>query len=372
MPGVIEAASTIDADAAVVQLRSDCTEAGADIDNCFTSVGALIDWIVNARNPKPSATNPLEVKIGAGTFNAIGLACDPDNGFTGYISFTGSGRGQTTISASNGIVVDIASCTELNFQDLRIYSYNGSGGAVKWKGGGNSNWSNIDINAQYYAWQEPLISCGATRGRHNWFGSRVVSTDVFSASKVYTANCDESWFSGSEITLDLQCNYTNPNDPVALSIQNAAEAHVYGSVVRVLSEDCNANAPLIAIRARSGGVIHSHGTGIDVLSNTANDVTALAVASGGLIHANGSSYNLQTTSGTITRIDNNGGTVKAPYLWEGGSTLPDIVSEDGADMVVEHAGGTDTHLLIYNGNCVDENDPNDGGPWIDVTTGACR
>lgn len=61
------ALAVIDNNAAVVQLRDPanggCMEAGAPLNNCFTDASTLADWISITRNPTPSSTAPLLVKI---------------------------------------------------------------------------------------------------------------------------------------------------------------------------------------------------------------------------------------------------------------------------------------------------------------------
>jgi hypothetical protein len=96
-----------------------------------------------------------------------------------------------------------------------------------------------------------------------------------------------------------------------------------------------------------------------------------------MIHADVSAYNLKT-SGSVTRISNLGGSVKAPYRWAQDNQPPSVISDNGADMAVEtncddtschdQDTGPETHLLIYNDNCQVGNH----GPWFDVVTGRCR
>jgi hypothetical protein len=88
----------------------------------------------------------------------------------------------------------------------------------------------------------------------------------------------------------------------------------------------------------SGGSIHIHGTGIDAISHSGRDVTALYASAAGEIHANQASYSLKTT-GQKTRIYNVGGHVHAPYHWEEHANAPSIVSVTGADIAVITADG---------------------------------
>jgi hypothetical protein len=123
---------------------------------------------------------------------------------------------------------------------------------------------------------------------------------------------------------------------------------------------------MAAATATGSGKIHIHGTGIDVISQSANNIVALAASNGGTIHANAAAYSLKTGSGgTVTRISNNGGHVHAPYLWEQHANPPAILSENGADMaVVTGTADNHPHLVIYDTSCA--------GKWFDTSTNACR
>ena len=121
--------ASIDINAPVVKLRTDCTESGVTLNNCFTKSSDLTYWMANTRTPKPSVNSPVRVEIGPGIFGGLILGCDPAIGYTGYISFVGAGRGQTTIQGTS--VTDISkrpisafSCTNLNFSDLEVRGLN--------------------------------------------------------------------------------------------------------------------------------------------------------------------------------------------------------------------------------------------------------
>ena len=381
--GASSASAAIDSAAAKVELRQSCTENGASLDNCFTGFPELINWMSTVR--QPNAENPLQVNIGPGTFDGgvipgttisipdINISCNPSGGYTGYTSFQGSGNNQTTIKGTGSggsSAVNISNCTELSFSDLKLTT-NFYGG-VYWNGGGNSRWNNVEVDTNGRAWAE--ITCGAERGNHYWYSSKINTNSVFGIADTYRASCDETWFFGSEVKATI------PQGQGALATSGVVSAysngiiHLYGSNLRSIS-DGSSSAP--AANSFSGGEIHIHGTGIDVISTSGNDVVALKAGSGGLIHADVSAYVMQT-SGSKTRILNNGGTVKAPYQWGQNNQPPQVVSDNGADMIVEtHCDpvschdedtGTETHLLIYNENC----DVAGHGPWFDVVTRKCR
>jgi hypothetical protein len=118
------------------------------------------------------------------------------------------------------------------------------------------------------------------------------------------------------------------------------------------------------VYAGAGGEIHIHGTGIDSISTVGEEIYVLVAEDGGFIHANESSYVIKTT-GTVTRIDNVGSTVKAPYLWEERDTAPAIISANGADSFIDTSGTVPT-MYIYADGC-----NSGGGPWVSAA-GVCR
>ncbi len=71
------------------------------------------------------------------------------------------------------------------------------------------------------------------------------------------------------------------------------------------------------------------------------------------------------TGGTATRIQKNGnGGVMAAYLWQESATPPNIVSSNGADMVVvTNTPDGQPHLAIYSDNC--------SSKWFDTVTASC-
>ena len=385
--GASSALAAVDSAAEKVELRQSCTVSGATLDNCFTNFQTLASWMSSTR--RPNETIPLHVNIGPGTFLGtpnpdINIICNPTNGYTGYTTFQGSGNNQTTLKGTGSgstASINIQNCTELGFSDIKIAT-NFYGG-IYWKGGGNSRWTNIDIDTIARAWAEP--TCGAKRGNHYWLNSKLNSTAAFSLGTTYQASCDESWFFGSEVTVTAPDGGT-PTNGAAVAADGSGIIHLYGSVLRALidgpissssSLSAAAVGPLFSSDTRVGGEIHIHGTGIDVISETGQDAVVFSAAGNGMIHADASAYNMSTT-GNKTRIKNNGGMVKAPYQWVQNNQPPQVISENGADMFVETNcdanachdvdTGTETHLLIYNESC----DFSNHGPWFDIVTRKCR
>ena len=367
-----------DAAAENVMVKQSCDNgSGGLVTNCFTTFSELTNWMNNTRSP--NINNPLRVDIGPGTFaGPLNITCDSAVEYTGYTSFTGSGSGQTIIEGSSDFTPPIVvnSCTELNFADFKTTTQ--FYGGVVWSGGGNSSWSNIVIDANARAWYE--TSCGTERGNHYWYSSKLNATAVFTLAKTYRATCDESWFFGSEVTVTVPDGVTGHGAAVVANTDGII--HLYGSVLRALVDGPgNTSAAEVGVTSGwgnvTGGEIHIHGTGIDAISKTGKNITVFNASANGMIHADASGYNISTT-GTKTRINNNGGTVRAPYTWGQDNQPPQISSENGSDMTVEtncddischdEDTGTETHLLIYNDNC----NVAGHGPWFDVVTRKCR
>lgn len=352
--------AVVDVDAAVVELRDPnnggCTVNGATLDNCFTTISGLLTWINSIRNPKASASAPLLVSIGPGTYGQ--LTCSDGNT---NITYQGAGMGQTKLAT-----VSTFDCDELVFSDLSVGVTGSTYAVFLWHGGKHTTWKNVELGSAT-PWAE--YGCTAERGRHDWFSSRIVGKPILSGQG-YLATCDESWFYGSEITVShAYAGFGAPNMS-AIKAEGNGEIHVYGSVLRVLNETADVSTPLgnSAAYATDGGIIHIHGTGIDVISDSSSDIAALKVDTGGLIHANSSAYSFKTgASGTFTRVVNNGGNVMAPYLWQQSSTPPNVqaINADGADMAVQTVGST-TRLLVYNSSCTGVD-----GPWFNVVTASC-
>lgn len=348
----------IDNNAAVVKLRQSCVEDGVTLSNCFTDMPTLNTWVWGTR--QPSVTSPLLVEIGPGTF--IGkFACVN----SGYVSLRGSGQG-TTVLENGSQPISSNDCTELKFSDLTVRNTETLLG-VGWMGGGTSTWQNVHLDMLGYAWWEGAgTGCQWTPGEHYWLNSRITAHPVTgTTATTYYATCDVSWFIGSEVTAIADSSFTG-SAPVQTVRVPGGEVHFYGSVIRSITESGTNITKQSAVFARDGGQVHIHGTGIDVISGDGNNIIALEAISGASIHANQASYVMQTgAGGTKTRILADGGTIRAPYLWQEGTTPPDIISADGSDMVVQ-TGNADNkpHLLLYSTDCVSS--------WFDVVTNTCN
>lgn len=355
----LPAFAVIDSNAPVVKLRDTanggCTEAGTSLNNCFTTLSALTLWINGTR--KPAAATPLIVDIGPGKFVGA-FTCDMSN-YPGYVTLRGAGM-KNTIIENPHMPVSTSGCVQMRFSDMTLRNTGNLFGVRNF--GGSTFWDNIEIDGFGYAWFDSPGGCSGTPGTHYWFNSRITSHSAANSTTSYFNACDESWFFGSEIT----ANGTVSGAQVTPIVAVGGEVHVYGSVIRAISGSGIASSNMAAVTSNGSASVHIHGTGIDVISSDANNITALSASNGGMIHANASAYSLGTGSGgTVTRINNSGGHVHAPYVWEAHSTPPSIISQDGADTaVVTSATGGTPRFVVYSTACA--------SLWFDVGSNACR
>lgn len=371
-------------DAAVVHLMKDCTDAdGNTMDNCFEDTVDLTDWIAQTRLPDAAA--PLEVRIGPGTFEEFVI---PSSANACNISIIGSGRQQTTITNSiNGMPTAFMfpdHCI-LSVSDLRItnsFQWSiqvTSGNGIR----GESTWTDIDLFANDYGWQDN--GCNA---KHSWFNSRIIAKPLAIAgsglatfARAYET-CGEDWFYGSEITAHINqagnpsASGNSAGDMHIIKAEGNAEVHVYGSIIRaIVDPGFTVDPPSIfvgtiaggaAIKAMDNSDIHIHASAIDVLSTEDNDMAVIFTRDNAHVHANETSYNLRTGSnGTITRINNQGGHVRAPAAWEASDTLPAVVSVTGQDtgMLTTNTSDGRPHPIVYDSSCASN--------WYDLSDQAC-
>lgn len=143
--------------------------------------------------------------------------------------------------------------------------------------------------------------------------------------------------------------------------------------------------------AINGGVIHIHGTGLDVIHNGVGTADMLYADATSHFHANESGFNIHLGgSGRVKRLAGTG-EIEAPYVW-GQSSVPPLstsingvqalVSRNGADRYIETdcplsgncgsvvADKTYPHEMIYRAECTGTSATT--GPWFDPTTRACR
>jgi hypothetical protein len=344
----------------VVYLRKNCET----LQNCATTMEEIVPWISNTRIP--TATKRLTVDIGPGQFGTFSCT----NG--GYTTLRGAGRTNTTIGGPNAFnAIAVSNCTDLDFESLKVTKKTGTFNTIVWQGGGKSTWSDVDVIGSSYAWVDMDGSGSATtctpqgRSVHYWFNSRIVTSTDVGLTKGYVSQCSESWFFGSEIT----ANVTSGSLAFALGVHNnLSEAHVYGSVIRIVAAP-GVVSGMTAAFATNGAKLHIHGTGIDAIGYGASPVTALSASNNAEVHADVSAYNLSTgEGGTVTRIAKDASPdahIHAPYQWQHIPGFP-LVSVTGADVTTETVGA-DINMLVYNSQCTGS-----GGPWYNVALRACR
>lgn len=350
----LNANAAIDADAAIIKLRTSCTENGNAVDNCFTDLPAMNTWIWSTRTTAPDPENPLKIEVGPGTFNGT-FTCNSEswNGENfGSVTIQGSGINNTTLQNASG-PISTTYCHNLVFSDMTLKNYGNLFGVKNL--GGSTVWKNIRIEGIGYAWFDSPTACNAN-GSHYWFNSTIVATTAAGSTKAYYTGCDESWFFGSEL---IAISSSGISQPIQA---NGGKVHVYGSVIRALPSENNS---AIAVESLNGGEVHLHGTGIDVIGTGANNITALSTSTGGSIHANESSYVMKTgTGGTKTRVSNNGGSIAAPYQWQNGDTPPDVNTETGYDtVVITNTSDNHPHMVISDNTCASK--------WYDINSSAC-
>lgn len=382
------------ADADSVTLRTNCTQGGTEIPNCFTSMDEVDSWLVNVRHP--SATKPTIINIGPGTFG--GWNCK-----SSHVTLRGSGRDQSTfVVSSNSIGAAMwiqAGCTNLNVQDMKL-----DGRVGAWGVGVNNleaitSWTNVEVIGPTYGWIESLPGfgpCPSHNGKHSWFSSRIIATgnggSLSGASRAYTAGCAQSWFWGSELTAIVNANETSA---FAIEAHNA-EIHLYGSNARLLlAANTIATSKHYLIAALQNSAVHIHGTGLDVEHAGTGTADMLYADSTSHFHANESGFNIHVSgAGKVRRIAGTANRIEAPYIWKQGTQPPlsskldgtstyygvqTLISASGADSYIEtdcpvsgncSLGGNFPHQMIYRSECTNIT-PNEG-PWFDLTTKDCR
>jgi hypothetical protein len=384
--------------AEVVRLRQN--SCGTDTD-CFTDINTLLNWTWNTR--LPTSANPLLIDAGPGTFQITQSYCSN----SGYVTLRGSGRGNTTITATSnvgggfgGIVID--SCKNLTFQNLTFSTAGYSVfSTIFWNGGGDSSWTDVAVNSSGYAWYDAKNGGGcaaAAAGKHSWFASTLtVNNTSVNNVAVYRTECGDTGFWGSSLVNSV----TSSNQSGSLIGIDASSAgatvHLYGSNVQVLSKASTvslAGSTLTGLLADgSGAVIHIHGSEVSVQSQGTADLSVVGASAAGtntLIHGHQTNWGLLPSGvGTATRlIAASGAKVQAPFDWTPGTLAPTpgdatgvkhILSSDGQDRFVEtdcpQTGGCQTagsfpHTMVYRAACTGTGATQ--GPWFDTVTNQCR
>ncbi len=369
-PAIVQA--QINPTASQIALRTDC----GVLDDCFSSMSEVTDWISATR--QPSAEAPLLVDIGAGTFGQY--VC----GNSGWTTLRGAGVNTTKISASNE-AISVQNCVDLTFQNLTVTS-SGTGSTVFWRGGGNSTWSDVEIqvngvNSQTWAWNDSC-SGSAALAVHYWFGSKIVATSGFYNTSFNSA-CGDTWFYGGEIAAISGSPATAVNNLLNDTVKLSGNAilRVFGSAIRNFSlpnNTVNFGHPMRGVDLAGNSSFHMHGGIISMDGSNAvggsKDVIAINAPLGTTAHVVDTAFTVKPLpGGNAIRLSGPG--VKSPYQWFNSDQPPAVVSQHGADTFVEtdcsstgdcEGAGTETHLMISNDSC------NTAGKWFNVVTGKCR
>jgi hypothetical protein len=381
--------------------RTSCV--GFDPEACFKSpqqTGTLMTWLI--LNRPPSAANPLIIDIGPGTFLPFTpgyyevFACV---GGWSHLTLRGSGPGVTIIGDESlaGLQYPLSGqdCHNLHVQDLTLASPDKG---MWWNGPGSSTWQNVEIIGQNVGWYD----FGCTPGDqavHYFFNSRIRTNGAGGTSHAVGMNvCSENWLYGSEISALGNAN----SDPgltnlTAINIlekggSDPGDVRVFGSAIRAgsgeLTPGQTAFMGATGVEVTDGGTFHSHGSIINATTTGipgSNATGISASGAGSFAHTPETAFNISpgSSGGVGTRIvEQSGGKILSPYLWQSGVTPPGstteanaIISLDGQDMFVEtdcdvngncENAGIETHLMIYNEAACPET------KWFDVVTNACR
>lgn len=372
--------AAIDSAASSILLQTSCADGnGGTLNNCFDDETTMINWIKGVRHPSESDT--LEVDIGPGTYGRIQWLCQPDEG---HVSFHGAGRGRTVFE--NNVILSNAmtfqNCKDLTFDSMTIKAHFIS---VVWAGHGNATWSDVELIGGYSTWYETpagQLSSGATcttgpNNEHKFFSSTLTLKDPYFQSFMYLNNCGVTWFYGSELIIDATNATANGLLAGIISKGEGHEVHLYGSNIRLFSGAESTATELVTFSSSDNASIHIHGTGIDNIAENDIPITVLRARSGGHIHANESANVVRVGSGgSITRIDNIGGHVSAPYMWgsvpntDGNHATLDtnFFSADGTDQAMVTTGTSDgfPHPAVYSNSCPPT------ARWYDTVDKTCR
>lgn len=381
----------------VIFLNTDCVGAGHTLGgDCVETLVDLRNMIWGAGGIHPTASSPLIVDIGPGTFTGT-MSCNTNEG---YVTFRGAGRERsiiTTNSASAIATFAMIGCRSISFQDLTLENA-GEGASnsalLIWDTStkcGPITVTNSNLLAPHgYAWYETAPTFG-TKIDHFVFGSRLVGgkTAIISAS-------GRSWFYGSDLVLETWAPVgsapTIVGSPGAITphvvvASKDGDVRVFGSSLRVIADAVHQSVTeVIGVRlprtGETGGEFHMHGGIINVTTKQNAGVKAIGILNeptGGLSHTLATAFVVMSAVGTDSVRLSGGGNHQSPLLWQSGTAPPNtgvagtVVSKSGQDIYVEtdcnsagcNAAGTDPHLMIYKDDC-----PN--SKWFDVVRDQCR
>jgi hypothetical protein len=168
-------------------------------DTCFSDLSTLDHWLWQTR--RPSAAAPVIVQVGAGEFRGR-LDCHEQ----GHVTFRGVGRAQSklvgTVDEFPFATIRTDRCTGLAFEHLTVlapHSGTGRGKAVRWSGGGDSRWSDVELRAEYVAWYDSGCPHGNTLpplGAH-----RFERVSLHAGALGFFSDCSEARLDETEIVV---------------------------------------------------------------------------------------------------------------------------------------------------------------------------
>lgn len=392
--------STIDPAAQLVHLRKTCITAGqVYLDNCFETTTALTHWLWNSgRALGPSQNDRVHVQMGPGEFEpfeCIGHLNDSVK--QGWVSVHGSGSEASKFVRSDGAVgfsgacrgaIEINHCDGLEFDNLGAYGPTGA----EWAGAGTGKWHQVDLIAE----TTNSNNCGVPfSGTLAWYdvpdGASEKSLQYFFSSRIWALGGEavnlgnfafdslnaESWIYGSDIA-SLTKGSPSINASSGILLGAPADARVFGGTVRAVALS-NHNGGIIAGALVNGGTLHMHGGIISVDSRQSNVGSTYGISAGkalngtetAFVHTPGTAFAIQSNNpaNTSRLIENHGSIVQSPFLWQASDTPPAAKSLHGQDIFVDTDadGNGQAHLMVRDNTCTGA-----GGPWRDMSTGACR
>lgn len=392
----------------IVLVREDCT----GLSNCFDVMDDLADtqdgWIWNCRFP--TASSPLRVDVGPGTFDAF--TCPEATPQNGHVSVHGAGREVTRLQRENPWedvayhgAVTAFNCDDLEFSDLRLEAVSFG---VAWHGAGSSTWIDVDVVAGIpigssqpgaigYGWYDTDpsgglgLTCTTDLASHYWYGSKIRVEGGTSNLVAYVARCSNNWFYGGEIEAVTDQTGGPLRQHTGIYVIEEGDFRGFGVALRTyigLKNKKVAAGGTIGVDVVGNGVFHTHGGIIN--TSTAGtidgqtgqpkdaDATNIRVSGNGFVHTPATAYVVSASgNGTAYRVDpSSTGIAQVPFLWPSGDEPPAVESMTGKDLFVETdctsagtcGGGatTEPHLMIFDEGCTTN------GPWFDVVEGACR
>lgn len=359
-----------------VFLKQDCT----GTQNCATTMSELLSWTYTTR--QPTASSPLLIDIGPGTFG--GFTCGPIAPTTtdGYLTLRGAGRHNTQIGPTT-----INGCNQIGIQNLSIVNTNGD--AITWGYGGSATFSDIEVTAVLgKAWMDYAPTNGHGPIVY-WWNSVLNATGT---QPVFQTDGGVHRCYGSEFNLTASGDNLYGAVHLLHGLGQSGEIQLYGSAIRVNAQPGANVSNLLGVLAKIGRKFHLHGGSIGVNASSSGNANANVMGIQGTaypdsgaastIHVLETAFALTAKgTGTTKRLFGvpAGKGMESPFLWSNGPNAPPLTSsQNGADMYVETdcsalkcssssaADGTETHLMIYNNSCATD------GPWFDVVTSRCR